>query len=108
MDSLLHEQAIERGKKLAKKRGPKKQATYESTPARLGEKDLNPIQLMQLYEAVKVESPQADLQGELFDLQYNEGKVFYRKHDDLLPCGWTSIDSLRNQLSVMEVLDSES
>jgi hypothetical protein len=107
METLLKEQAIERGRKLAKKRGPKRQQTYEATPARLGEKDLNPIQIMELYEAAKHQRKTVLLQGELFDLEYSKGRVFYRKHDEILPCGWTSIESLKNQLATMEALSGD-
>jgi len=84
---------------------PKKGSqNYEATPARLGRNELNPLQIIDLYAAVKEKAPQADLQGELFDLEYARGKVFYQKHGAQLPCGWTNIDSLKAQLTAMEVI----
>lgn len=79
-------------------------ANFESTPARLGRNELNPLQIIDLYAAAKEKAPQANLRGVLFDLQYKRGKVFYRKHGAQLPCGWTSIESLKSQLTAMEVI----
>ena len=81
--------------------------SYEASPARLGRNELNPLQIIDLYAAVKEKAPQADLRGELFDLEYARGKVFYKKHGADLPCGWTSIESLKSQLTAMEVIGSE-
>lgn len=84
---------------------PKKGSqSYETSPARLGRNELNPLQIIDLYNAVKEEAPQADLRGTLFDLEYAKGKVFYRKHGAMLPCGWTSVESLKSQLTAMEVI----
>jgi hypothetical protein len=66
----------------------------EDWEAKLGVSGFNPLEVMQLADAVKLRSESVTLGSRTFNLRYEEGKVHYSPERDYAPRGWIDIDKL--------------
>jgi hypothetical protein len=66
----------------------------EDWEAKLGVSGFDPLEVMQLADAVKLQSESVTLGGRTFHLRYKEGKVHYGPDRGYVPCGWIDIDKL--------------
>lgn len=67
---------------------------YEPWEARLGVSGFDPLEVMQLADAVKNHAETVTFAGKTFNLHYEGNKVRYSPERGYTPCGWIDIDKL--------------
>ena len=55
---------------------------------------LNPLNVLELIEAVRNRDSQVTLTGRAFDITYHESKCFVQVTGNYTPCGWFSYEEL--------------
>jgi len=71
---------------------PKKKQKEEPWQARLGTKVFNPVQAMEMQDAVRDRADSVVIDDRKFLLTYKvEGKVFYKPENGVAPCGYLNI-----------------
>jgi len=66
---------------------------FEVWEKKLGLQSFDPLQLLELADAVRERRETVNL-GKNFSLVYREEKVFYSPVDGYTPCGWIAIAKL--------------
>ena len=68
-----------------------KKQKYEPWEARLGVTSFNPLEAMQLADAIKARQGTVAIGGRNFALTYRDDKVFYSPVEGFTPCGWLDL-----------------
>jgi hypothetical protein len=55
----------------------------------------DPLELLDIMDAVDAKKTRVYLNGRAFDIKYKEGKAFVSLHGAYAPCGWFSEDDFR-------------
>ena len=72
---------------------------YEEWQARLGTKALNPVQVLDMQEALRERKKRAEIDGRWFKFVYhNDGTVYYTPEEGFAPCGYLIIDKFLEEL----------
>ena len=78
---------------------PPKLKKEEPWQTALGTKVFNPLQAMDMQDAIRKKAKSVTIDGKKFVLSYKlKGKVFYRPEHDFAPCGYLDIDNFLREI----------